>query len=73
MSITNKAKQGEFHDDWSYNGDLILLTCLAAKRRGGDLWRTFHEELPNTMRGTHRASGQVVVIVNRLAASQSIQ
>ena len=57
-------------DDWSYDGDLILLTCLAAKRRGGDLWRTFHEELPNTMRGTHRASGQVVVIVNRLAASR---
>ena len=57
-------------DDWGYDGDLILLTCLAAKRRGGDLWRTFYEELPNTMRGKHRASGQVAVILNRLAASR---
>ncbi len=63
-----------FMDDaWSYDGDLIVLTCLAAKRRGGDVWRTFHEELSNTMRGSHRANGLVVVIVNRLAASQAIQ
>ena len=58
-------------DDWGYDGDLILLTCLAAKRRSGDLWRTFHEELPNTVRGSHRASGQVVVIVNRIVASRN--
>lgn len=63
-----------FMDDaWSYDGDLIVLTCLAAKRRGGDVWRTFHEALSNTMRGSHRANGLVVVIVNRLAASQAIQ
>ena len=58
-------------DDWGYDGDLILLTCLAAKRRGGDFWRTFQEELPDTLRGSHRASGQVVVIVNRIAASRN--
>ena len=53
------------------DGDLILLTCLAAKRRGGDFWRTFQEQLPDTLRESHRASGQVVVIVNRIAASRN--
>ena len=51
--------------------DLILLTCLIAKQRGGDLWQTFHEKLPDIVRQS-RMNGQVLIVVNRLAASQSI-
>ena len=47
--------------------NLILLTCLAAKRRGGHLWQTFREELPDLVR-QRRMSGQVMVIISRLQA-----
>ncbi len=57
---------------WSYDGDLILLTCLAAKGRGGDVWQTFHKVLPDIVSGQHAASDPVVVIINRFAASQLI-
>ena len=58
---------------WSYDGDFILLACLAAKRRGGDVWQTFHQVLPDIVSGKHAASSTGVVIINRFAASQAIQ
>ena len=47
--------------------DLMLLAGLAAKRRGGQLWQTFREELPDIVR-QGRMSGQVLVIISRLQA-----
>ena len=50
-----------------YDEDLLLLASLVAKRRGGQLWQTFREELPNLVRQIP-LNGQVVVILNRLQA-----
>ena len=47
--------------------DLILLACLVAKRRGGHLWQTFREKLPDIVH-QHWVSGQVLVIISRLQA-----
>ncbi len=50
------------------NGDNnVLLTSLLAKRRGGQLWQTFREEMPNIV-GKQRLNGHLVVLVNRLEA-----
>ena len=46
--------------------DLILLACLVAKRRGGHLWQTFREVLPDIVQ--NRVSGQVLVIIDRISA-----
>ena len=48
--------------------DGVLLTSLLAKRRGGQLWRTFREEMPAIVRA-QPLNGHVVVFVNRLEAS----
>ena len=48
--------------------DRIFLTSLLAKRRGGQLWRTFREEMPSLVRA-QPLNGHVVVFVNRLEAS----
>ena len=48
--------------------DGVLLTSLLAKRRGGQLWRTFREEMPSLVRA-QPLNGHVVVFVNRLEAS----
>ena len=51
------------------NGDdSVLLTSLLAKRRGGQLWQTFREEMPSLVRA-QPLNGHVVVFVNRLEAS----
>ncbi len=47
--------------------DHLLLSYLAAKRRGGRLWQTFHEKLPDIVH-QHWVSGQVLVIISRLQA-----
>ena len=48
------------------NGDdNVLLTSLLAKRRGGQLWQTFREEMPSIV-GKQRLNGHLVVLVNRL-------
>ena len=47
--------------------DLLLLVGLVAKRRGGHLWQTFREELPDIVR-QNSINGQVLVIINRLEA-----
>ena len=46
-------------------GDSILLTSLLAKRRGGQLWQTFREELPTLVK-KRPWNGHVVVLLNRL-------
>ena len=48
--------------------DGVLLTSLLAKRRGGQLWQTFREEMPSLVR-KQPLNGHVVVFVNRLEAS----
>ncbi|MDE0506487.1 MAG: hypothetical protein OXI86_20630, partial [Candidatus Poribacteria bacterium] len=48
--------------------DSVLLTSLVAKRRGGQLWQTFREELPSLV-NAQPLNGHVVVLVNRLEAS----
>ena len=48
-----------------YGDDLVLLTCLVAKSRGGQLWQTFHEEFPYIARQS-QLSGHVAVIISRL-------
>ena len=48
--------------------DGVLLTSLLAKRRGGQLWQTFREEMPSLVRA-QSLNGHVVVLVNRLEAS----
>ena len=49
------------------NEDLLLLTCLIAKRRGGRLWQTFREELPYIARRS-QLRGPLLVILSRLQA-----
>ena len=49
--------------------DSVLLTSLLAKRRGGQLWQIFREEMPSLV-GKQPLNGHVVVLVNRLEASQ---
>ncbi len=69
---SDKALQAIFSPYQISDGNLILLTCLAAKRRGGQLWQTFREELPHIIRQS-QLNGQMIIIVNRLAASPLIQ
>lgn len=69
---SDKALQAILSPYQISDGNLILLTCLAAKRRGGQLWQTFREELPHIIRQS-QLNGQMIIIVNRLAASPLIQ
>ena len=69
---SDKALQAILSSYQISDGNLILLTCLAAKRRGGQLWQTFREELPYIIRQS-QLNGQMIIIVNRLAASPLIQ
>ena len=64
---SDKALHGMLASHQISDEDLMLLTCLAAKRRGGHLWQTFREELPDLVRQS-RMSGQVLVIISRLQA-----
>ena len=67
---SDKALQAALSAYQIYGDDLVLLTCLIAKRRGGQLWRTFWEVLPDIARQSP-LSGHTVVIVNRIAASDA--
>ena len=49
--------------------DHVLLTSLIAKRRGGQLWDTFRQEMPDIV-GQQPLNGHVVVALNRLEASE---
>ena len=65
----DRALQAALAAHQVYDDDLVLLTCLIAKRRGGKLWRTFWEELPD-IANQSQLSGHIVVIVNQIAASR---
>jgi Ca-activated chloride channel family protein len=45
--------------------DMVVLTALAARRTGGEAWRTFRAEMQDRL-GDQPLSGAVVVLVNRL-------
>ena len=66
----DKALQVAISTHQIYRDDLVLLTCLIAKRRGGQLWRTFQEELPHIAK-QGSLSGYILVILHRLEASRS--
>ena len=63
----NKALQQAISTHDIYGDDLVLLTCLLAKSRGGELWQTFREEFPYIAR-RNRLSGHVAVIISRIEA-----
>lgn len=67
---SDNALQAALSTHQIYGDDLVLLTGLIAKRRGGQLWQTFWEELPHIAK-QRRLSGHILVIVNRLAASDA--
>ena len=64
----DKALQAALSTHDIYGDDLVLLTCLLAKRRGGALWQTFREEFLYMAR-RNRLSGHIVVIISRIEAS----
>ena len=69
----DKALQAALLKHDIYGEDLVLLTCLLAKNRGGQLWQTFREEFPYIAR-RNRLNGHIVVIISRIEASpQNIQ
>ena len=63
----DKALQAALSTHDIYGDDLVLLTCLLAKRRGGQLWQTFREEFPYIARQS-RLNGHIAVIISRLEA-----
>ena len=63
----DKALQEALSTHQIYGDDLVLLTCLLAKSRGGQLWQTFREELPYIARQS-RLNGHVSVIISRIEA-----
>ena len=63
----DKALQAALSTHDIYGNNLVLLTCLVAKSRGGQLWQTFREEFPYIAR-QNRLSGHVTVIISRLEA-----
>ncbi len=64
----DKALQAALSTRDIYGDDLVLLTCLLAKRRGGELWQTFREEFPYIARQS-RLNGHVAVTISRIEAS----
>ncbi len=69
----DKALQAALLTHDIYGEDLVLLTCLLAKNRGGQLWQTFREEFPYIAR-RNRLNGHIVVAISRIEASpRSIQ
>ncbi len=64
----DKALQAALLTHEIYGEDLVLLTCLLAKNRGGQLWQTFREEFPYIAR-RNRLNGHIVVAISRIEAS----
>ena len=67
---SDKALQAALSAHQIYGDDLLLLTGLIAKRRGGQLGQTFREELPYIAE-QNLVSGHIWVILNRLEASRN--
>ena len=66
----DKVLQAALSAHQIYGDDLLLLTGLIAKRRGGQLWQTFREELPYIAK-QNSVNGHILVILNRLEASRN--
>jgi hypothetical protein len=49
--------------------DLLLLTAVACRRAGGEVWEAFRAESKDLL-GSQPLSGDVVVFINRLSNSQ---
>lgn len=64
----DKALQAALSTHDIYGDDLVLLTCLLAKNRGGQLWQTFREEFPDIAR-RNSLNGHIVVTISRIEAS----
>lgn len=64
----DKAVQAALSTRNIYGEDLVLLTCLLAKNRGGQLWQTFRQEFPYIAR-RNRLNGHIVVTISRIEAS----
>ena len=64
----DKALRAALSTHAIYGDDLVLLTCVLAKSRGGELWQTFREEFPYIAR-QNQLSGHVVVTISRIEAS----
>ena len=64
----DKALQAALSTRNIYGEDLVLLTCLLAKNRGGQLWQTFREEFPYIAK-QNRLNGHIVVTISRIEAS----
>lgn len=64
----DKALQAALSTHDIYGDDLVLLTCLVAKNRGGQFWQTFREEFPYMARQS-QLNGHVAVIISRIEAS----
>ena len=64
----DKALQAALSTRDIYGEDLVLLTCLLAKNRGGQLWQTFREEFPYIAK-QNRLNGHIVVTISRIEAS----
>ena len=70
---TDKALQAALSTHDIYGDDFVLLTCLVAASRGGQLWQIFREEFPHIARQS-RLNGHVAVIISRIETSpRSIQ
>ena len=63
----DKALQEVLSTHQIYGDDLVLLTCLLTKSRGGQLWQTFREELPYIARQI-QLNGHVRVIISHIEA-----
>ena len=64
----DKALQAALSTRNIYGEDFVLLTCLLAKNRGGQLWQTFREEFPYIAK-QNRLNGHIVVTISRIEAS----
>ena len=63
----DKALQGTLSSERIDDENLLLLMCLITKRRGGQLWQNFREELPDIVQQS-QVSGPILVIISRLQA-----
>ena len=64
----DKAVQAALSTHDIHGGDFVILSCLLAKRRGGQLQQTFHEVFPDIAR-RNQLNGHVIVIISRIEAS----
>ncbi|MFQ5656632.1 MAG: VWA domain-containing protein [Candidatus Methylomirabilales bacterium] len=69
---TDAAFLASISADQIRGDDLVALAGLAARHRGGKVWRTFHEELPDIV-GKQPLNGNVIVMLNRLETARPVR